>query len=338
MHAVQLLVEQVVPLGHVLLAALALEPLADPFLGGGALDEVQPVAAWSVRALGGQNLDDLAVLQLVVERDHAAVDLRPDAVVADLGVDAVGEVDRSRVGGQVDHVAAGREDVDLVLEEVDLDRVEKRLGIPHLVLPLEQAAQPGQLLVEARVLASFLVGPVGGDPELRDAVHLVRPDLDLDRLACVRDDGRVERLVPVGLRHRDVVLEPPRHGLPQRVHHAEDAVAVAHAVDLDADGGQVVDLREVLVLAGHLLPHRVDVLRTAGDVGLDAELLQLAGEDLAQIRDQLLALVALARDPPHHVLERLRLQVAEGKVLELPLDLADAEPVGQRSVYVERLA
>ena len=282
-HAVQLFVEEVVALGDVLLAALALEPLADALLGRGALDEIQPVPAGPVRTLRGEDLDDLAVLQRVFEGHHAAVDLRADASVTDLGVDAVGEVDRRGARGQVDDVAARREDVDLVLEQVDLDRVEEGLSVPHLVLPLEQAAQPRQLLVEARVLATFLVSPVGGDAELGDTVHLVGADLDLDGLAGMRDDGRVQGLIAVRLGHGDVVLEPAWHRLPQRVHDPQHPVAVTHRLDLDPDRGEVVDLAEVLALAGHLLPDGVDVLRPARDVGLDANLLELAGEDLAQI-------------------------------------------------------
>ena len=95
-----------------------------------------------MRSLRRQDLHDLAVLELVVERHHAAVDLGADAVVTDLGVDAIGEVDRRRVRGQVEHIALGREHVDLVLEQVDLDGVEERLGVADLVLPLEQAPQP----------------------------------------------------------------------------------------------------------------------------------------------------------------------------------------------------
>jgi len=49
-HAVELLVQQVATLGHVLLAALALEPFANALFRRGALDEVEPVAAWAVRA------------------------------------------------------------------------------------------------------------------------------------------------------------------------------------------------------------------------------------------------------------------------------------------------
>ncbi len=93
-HAVELFVEQVAALGHVLLPALAFEPLPDALLGGRALDEVEPVAARAVRALGGQHLNDLSVLQRVVERHHAPVDLGADAPVPDLGVNPVREVDR----------------------------------------------------------------------------------------------------------------------------------------------------------------------------------------------------------------------------------------------------
>ena len=119
---------------------------------------------------------------------------------------------------------------------------------------------------------------------------------------------------------------------------AEDAVAVAYRVDKDADGREVVDLGELLGLAGHLLPDGVHVLRPAGDVGLDANLLQLAGQDLAEVGNERLAVGAVARDAADDVFVRVWLEVAERQVLELPLDLADAEPVRERRVDVERLA
>ena len=122
-----------------------------------------------------------------------------------------------------------------------------------------------------------------GDAKLRDSVHLVGADLDLDRLAGVGDDRRVQRLVAVRLRHRDVVLEPTGHRLPQRVDHAQNPIAVAHAIDLHPDRRQVIDLGEVLLLAGHLLPDRVDVFGPTGDLGTDFNLVELARQDLAQV-------------------------------------------------------
>ncbi len=73
------------------------------------------------------------------------------------------------------------------------------------------------------------------------------------------------------------------------------------------------------------------------DLCLYAHLLQLAGEDLAQVRDQRLPIVALAGDPLHDVLVGLRLEVAESKVFQLPFHLTDAQAVSQRGVDVQRL-
>ena len=92
-------------------------------------------------------------LQLVVERDDLAVHLGADAAVADVGVDRVGEVERGRAGGEVLDLALRREDEHLVLEEVDLERLEE-LGRVLVALGLEQLAQPGHLLALRVALAA----------------------------------------------------------------------------------------------------------------------------------------------------------------------------------------
>jgi len=46
-------------------------------------------------------------------------------VVADVGVDRIGEVERGRVARQRENVALGREQVDLVRKQVDLDVFEE---------------------------------------------------------------------------------------------------------------------------------------------------------------------------------------------------------------------
>ena len=74
---------------------------------------------------GGDDLDAVAVAQLGAQRHQLAVDLGRDAAVADVGVHRVGEVDRGRAARQRQDLALGREDVDLVGEEVDLDVLEE---------------------------------------------------------------------------------------------------------------------------------------------------------------------------------------------------------------------
>ena len=137
----------------------------------------------------------------------------PVHVLADLDVDREGEVDRRRAAREDAHVALGGEDVDLVLEEVDLHALEELGRVLELLLPLHELAEPAEALRVLRVDAAavlLLVLPVRGDAALGDAVHVVRADLDLDALAPGPDDRRVERLVHVRLRQRDVVLEAAR--------------------------------------------------------------------------------------------------------------------------------
>ena len=158
--------------------ALTREPLADLGAGLRRVHELQPVAA-RARALdlAGEDLDGVARRQRGVERHQAPVDPRADAPVADVGVDRVGEVDRRRARGQRDDLALGREDEDLVLLEVDLQRLHELAGVGGLLLPVDHALQPEQVLGRL----ALLVAPVRGDAELGAPVHLLRADLHLDR-------------------------------------------------------------------------------------------------------------------------------------------------------------
>ena len=187
-QAAELALERLPAVDDVLVAVLALEPLADLLARMGGPDDVQPVARRAVLALGRDDLDDVAVLEPVVERDEPVVDLRADRAVADVGVDAVGEVERRRAGRQVLDVALRREHEDLVLEDVELDALDElgRVRLGDVALPVHELAQPGELRVVLAVgLGAFLVAPVGGDADLGHLVHLGRSGSG-SRAACRR--------------------------------------------------------------------------------------------------------------------------------------------------------
>ena len=95
------------------------------------------------------DLDDVAVLEARAQRHHAAVDARADALVADVGVNGVGEVDRGRAFRQHLDRAARRERVDLFGVEIDLQVRQELLRVAHFLLPLEQLAQPLEVLLVA---------------------------------------------------------------------------------------------------------------------------------------------------------------------------------------------
>ena len=103
-------------------------------------DEVHPRRVRR-RALGGDDLDRLAVAQRRAQRHEATIDFGGDAMVADVGVHGVREVDGGRVARHAPDLAARREHVDLVGEQVELDALHEFFGAAA-VRHLHQVLQP----------------------------------------------------------------------------------------------------------------------------------------------------------------------------------------------------
>ena len=198
----------------------------------------------------------------MLERNDLAVHLGAHALVADVGMDAIGKIDGCRALGQFLHVAPGSENIDHVREQVALDRLHEFLGVRQVALPLQQLPEPGELLFLA--LADrrfFLVPPVRGNAFLGEPVHLLGPDLEFHPLSLGADDRGMERLVEVRLRNADEILEPAGHRGPERMDQTQDGVAVDLAVGNDPDRDQVVNILERDPLLQHLLINAVEMLR-----------------------------------------------------------------------------
>ena len=118
------------------------------------------------------------------------------------------------------------------------------------------------------------------------------------------------------------------------MHHAQRRIARRHVVHRDTHRAQIVEFVETDLLALHLPPDAVDVLRPAADLGADA----VFGQGLLQAGDHrgdvALAPGALLVQLGGDLLVDLRLQVPECQVLQLPLELPDAQPVRQRRMDV----
>ena len=120
------------------------------------------------------------------------------------------------------------------------------------------------MLDKGRILALFLlVFPMRRDTELGRTVHFEGADLNFKGLSEVRDDGRVQRLIHIRLRRRDIVLDAPGNGFPALVYLSEHFVTLVDGVDDDAHRGQIVDLVERLVLLFHLFIDGIKVFGAA---------------------------------------------------------------------------
>ena len=264
------------------------------------------------------------------------VHLGTGAVVAHLGVDRIGEVDGCRAGGKRDHLSARREHVDLIREQIDAHGLQKFVRIAEILLPLQQLAQPGKLpFVRWAGRTLVLVPPVRRDSQLRDAMHLLGPDLYLDPLAERADDRRVQGLVAVRLGHGHVVLEPAGHGAPQAVDNAERLVTGrGRTVDDDAEGDQVIDLVHRQVLVPHLLVQTVDFLQSARHLHGKSGLAQQGGQPLAHVLDITFTLGLISLDQFFDRSEDFGVDLSERPLLELLFQPVDSEPMRQRCVDV----
>src|SRR5690606_25185293 len=102
--------------------------------------------------------------------------------------------------------------------------------------------------------------------------------------------GRVQALIPVRFRYRDEIPESFGERLVEIGDDRVDAPAVlfpllAVALQHDADGEEVVDLVDRLVLALHLAPDRIDVFRTTVDLELEFILLETLAKRLDEALD-----------------------------------------------------
>ena len=225
------------------------------------------------------------------ERGHRTVNLGADAVVSHLGVNGVGKIERRGAGTKRHDLALGRKDEDLLIEEVDLQRMQVFLGVGDLIRrsPIERMFEPVNLVVQtlsviglgSRRSARFLIQPVGGNAVLGLLVHLVGTNLNLERTSRGADNRRMKRLIVIDLGHGDIVFKATGHGVPQRMHRTERGIAIAHRMSDDAQRHQVINLGEFLALALHLLIDRPIVLGTAVDLkALQTNAVELIGERL----------------------------------------------------------
>ena len=258
-----------------------------------------------------------------------------------LGVNLVGEIQWRRPVRHIHHVPLGREDVDAVAAHVTAELIHQPMAVTQLLLPLDHLAQP----VDLRFIGSLgtaivrpLVAPVGTNTQFRILVHLMGADLHLHGLALGPDHGRVQGLVAVFLGVGDVIVKFVRNMAPEPVHHPDGRIAVAHFGNQHTQGPDVVDLREVDPLAPHLSPDAVDVLGAAGHLRLNARIAQCLLEAVRHTPDIGIPVHALLIQKLGNLLVGGLVQVAEGQIFQFPLDVANAQPVGQRRVDVEHLA
>jgi hypothetical protein len=223
----------------------------------------------------GDDLDHVAARSSVRSATGSPLTLAGHRVVADVGVDGIGEVHRRGPARQRQDLALGREHVDRVgyrsiltcsrnsaasrvsswMSSSDCSHIApRRCGLrPLPFLPaLSPPCRASARRCPSRPPRAWL-GAIWNSTAVPSG---------LTSVVC-------RRLVAVGLGDGDVVLEAPRHRLVQLVQHTQRQVALGQRGHDDAEAEDVVDLREAGVLLAHLAVDRIERLLAARDLHLD---------------------------------------------------------------------
>ncbi|EKD22325.1 MAG: hypothetical protein ACD_87C00044G0002 [uncultured bacterium] len=214
----------------------------------------------------GDDLDRIAILQMIFQRYDVPVHFGPDAFVTDIRMDAVSKIDGGRPLRKGLYIPVGRKHINLFRKEGHFQVRHEFARILYLLLHIEEIPENFNLiLISTGEGPAFFIAPVGGNAFLSPFVHRPCPYLDLDPFSVGTDHRRMEGLVAVGFGHRDVILETPRNRFPQSVDDAERLIAVLFLIRIenDPEGGEVIDLVKIDMLLFHLFIDTVKMLRPA---------------------------------------------------------------------------
>ena len=121
------------------------------------------------------------------------------------------------------------------------------------------------------------------------------------------------------------------------MHDAQSAVAVLHRIHQHANGQQVINFIQLLMIPHHLFIDAVEILGTALNLTLDADSVQLLSQGLHGIVDHVLPFFPFRLDLFHQIVIQFRVTITKGHVLQFPFNGIDTQPVGQRRVDFQGL-
>ena len=166
-------------------------------------------------------------------------------------------------------------------------------------------------------------------------MHLIGTDLDLKGLAVAADQRRVERLVHIGLRHGDIVLEASGDRLIHFMDHAQGRIAVLYRINDNPHRENIIDLIQRFMLIQHFLINTEEVLHPAFHFAFDLRVLHVAADFRFDLINEVFPGLAGQGDGLLQILIDLRLQIAERQVVQLDLDPGNTEAVRQRRINLD---
>ncbi len=119
---------------------------------------------------------------------------------------------------------------------------------------------------------------------------------------------------------------------------SKNGIALSKRTHYHPQAHEIPDLSKILALLLHLPVYAVEVFRTPLDLGRDAYLVKSSLKRLAGLLDVAFPLLPLRGDPLHQLIVGYRIEIPEGKILQLPFHSPHAKPVCKGRIYLQCLS
>ena len=163
-------------------------------------------------------------------------------------------------------------------------------------------------------------------------------DLHLKGRAGEAHDSGVQTLVQIGLGRTDIVFEAAEDRLIQIMHNAQHVIAVRHRIHDDAEGDQVENLVERLVLGEHFTVNAVGVLQAAVNHRIgNTALLHALHDLLIDPVHEVLVFGFLGLQRGGNFLIAHRVQIFQRQVFQFPLHALHTQAVGDGRIDLHGL-
>ena len=162
-------------------------------------------------------------------------------------------------------------------------------------------------------------------------MHFLGPNLKLNRTFGAIN-GRMDRLVTIGLAVGNIILEPPRHRPPKLMNVAQHGIDITLSIQDTANSNQIINLIKTLLLVLHLAIDRVDMLGPTINLTVQIAFASIGFNLLNYLFYQSFTLPTLLL---HHVGNFVKLhfiEITERQIFQLPLDTGNPQAVSQGCV------
>ena len=171
---------------------------------------------------------------------------------------------------------------------------------------------------------------------LSGVVHFLRSYLYFKWYAFPADNGRMKRLVAVGLGHCYIVLETIRDRTEHIVNDTEYVIALDNCLKNNPHGIYIIYLRKILSLDINLLVNTVYAFYSALDYRRWLNVRYTLSYHTFYLVDKRITFILMDIKKRLYLLEAVRIKIAQSKVFHFFLYVTDTEPVSYRCVEVHR--